>query len=369
MRLASAFLFGVAPAFLCLQSFSEKKGVDPLARFKRHEDNAPVPRPAASAPDPLARFRAHYNLPSTAAGGLSAAFDTSASTSTTAEYKQQGDADPVWSGEGGEPDGPPIELYIREPTLARPNPIPPLNWVTEKQKEYLESIFRTGHMSEQEVELMREYMSTFEFTDIKRDGVYGQDGLPGYPAHIRPVADVRGHAWLAKNIRILDELPPDLWSVPRARFAAREDRDQLTPAESARLPKHRIYSSKPTPRHPKKYPGARAMTAAEEKEWASIGVEKDAVLEIETKCAEAVSEGLNEDKFAKMPGVTVALLKKYCQAKGLPTSGNKPALVTRVWEYVVVESQAEDSNDLDRLDEQNAIAGNSDFEIPENEEN
>eukprot|EP00808_Paulinella_micropora_P010517 g67859.t1 len=132
----------------------------------------------------------------------------------TAEYKQQGDADPCWCGEGGEPGGPPLNLYIREPILEHPNPLPPVQWVTDQQKEDLSLIFNSGHMSEQEVQLMREYMLTYKFTNIRREGKYGQDGLPGYPASIGPVEDKQGHACVAKNIRVLDEITPDVGLFP-----------------------------------------------------------------------------------------------------------------------------------------------------------
>eukprot|EP00808_Paulinella_micropora_P007551 g4888.t1 len=286
----------------------------------------------------------------------------------TAEYKQQGDADPVWQGEGGEPGGPQLAVYLREPTLDRPKPLPLVNWVTEKKKEDLEYIFSRDHMSQEEITLMRKYMLTYEFTGIVDDGKYGDDGLPGKPAHIGPIIDRRCYAWTARDIRVLDDLPPDLWAVPPARLAAREDRDRLTLAEQAKLPYSKIYSHKPTPTHPKKYPGARAMTEDEQKEWQAIGVEKDPVQEIKAAFAQAKEQSLTEEKFGKMPVVTVARLKAYCRAHGLLFSGEKPALLARVWEHATTrepDSQADDSDALDQLEEVNALAGNSDFEHQE----
>eukprot|EP00808_Paulinella_micropora_P032057 g16021.t1 len=289
----------------------------------------------------------------------------------TAEYKQQGDADPVWQGEGGVPGAPQLKIYLREPTLDRPEPLPLENWVTQKKKEDLEYIFSRDHMSQEEVALMKEYMLTFGFTGIHQDGKYGDDGLPGTPAHIGPISDKRGHRWTAENIRILDELPEDLWAVPSARFAARQDRDRLTPAEQARLPYHHIFSIKQTPTHPKKYPGARAMTEKEEKQWHSIGVEKDPVTEIEVAFAKAKEQELTEEKFGRISGFTVPNLKAYCKASGLAVSGNKPALLSRVWEHATtreIDSQADDSDELDRLEEVNALAANSDMEVSGSDE-
>eukprot|EP00808_Paulinella_micropora_P007370 g41352.t1 len=376
--------------------------------------SAPVPAglrpplaPASSpAPDPLARFRKHYDLPSTT--GLSAAFSSTTASSSSVSSSSRSNSSSsaarrVVSGTstGGLHIQPPhfptfadtIAPTLRRQAASKTSTTTPDSssgaQLSEQEVEYLKLYVRY-HAPIQRRKVARKTARAYIMRKRKRgtaqeirpaarerllgitlaqlDHEYGQDGLPGYPASIGPVEDKRGHAWVAKNIRVLDEIRPDLWSVPRARFQARKDRDQLTPAESARLPKHLIYSSKPTPKHPKTYPGSRAMTSEEEKEWASIGIEKDTVLEIETKCAEAVSQGLNEEKFGKMPGVTVELLKKYCQAKGFPTSGNKQALATRVWEHIVVESQAEESDYLDRLEEQNALASNSDFEFSGNKD-
>eukprot|EP00808_Paulinella_micropora_P028834 g26661.t1 len=139
----------------------------------------------------------------------------------TAEYKQHGDADPHWCGE--------VKL--------RPTELPPENWVTQKKREDLYEIFKTGHMSEEEIKWMKEIMDTYQITGIRRDGLYGDEGLPGYPAHLGPCVDRKGHAWLAKNIRVLADLPEgDLWAVPPARFAAREARDSLTADEKIASP-------------------------------------------------------------------------------------------------------------------------------------
>ena len=109
------------------------------------------------------------------------------------------------------------------------------------------------------------------------------------------------------------------------------------------------------------------MTEAEQKEWKEIGVEKDPVQEIEAAFAQARLEepSLSQEKFGKMPVVTVARLKAYCRAHGLLLSGKKPALLARVWEHASTrepDSQADDSDALDQLEEVNALAGNSDFE-------
>eukprot|EP00808_Paulinella_micropora_P028819 g26595.t1 len=241
----------------------------------------------------------------------------------TAEYKQH----------GGVPGAPQLKAYLRPPVKLRPTELPPENWVTEKKRADLHEIFncKPGYMSEEEIEWMKEVMSLFTITRIHRDGVYGQDGLPGYPAHLGPCVDRKGHAWLANNIRVLDELPEgDLWAVPPARFAAREARDSLTAEEKKMLPHHEIFSRKPTPQHPKTYPGARVMTEDEKETRHSIGVERDPVEEIAVALSKARQEGLSEEKFCKVPGVTVPKLKAYCKAKGLATKGNKPALLSRV---------------------------------------
>eukprot|EP00808_Paulinella_micropora_P000364 g41199.t1 len=261
----------------------------------------------------------------------------------------------------------------------RPTELPPENWVTEKKRADLHEIFncKPGYMSEEEIEWMKEVMSTFTITRIHRDGVYGHDGLPGYPAHLGPCVDRKGHAWLANNIRVLDELPEgDLWAVPPARFAAHEARDSLTAEEKKMLPHHEIFSRKPTPQHPKTYPGARVMTEDEKKTWHSIGVERDPVEEIAVALSKARQEGLSEEKFCKVPGVTVPKLKAYCKAKGLATKGNKPALLSRVWAHAAtqieclapdeegaeLDSQADDSDVIAEAMEANALAGQSDFE-------
>eukprot|EP00808_Paulinella_micropora_P002217 g76207.t1 len=231
----------------------------------------------------------------------------------TAEYKQHGDADPHWCGE--------VKL--------RPTELPPENWVTQKKREDLYEIFKTGHMSEEEIKWMKEIMDTYQITGIRRDGLYGDEGLPGYPAHLGPCVDRKRHAWLAKNIRVLADLPEgDLWAVPPARFAAREARDSLTADEKKLLPHHEIFSRKPTPQHPKTHPGARVMTDDEKREWHSIGVERDPVDDITAALRKASEEGLTEAEFGKVREVTVPKLKAYCKAKGLAVGGKKADLLT-----------------------------------------
>eukprot|EP00808_Paulinella_micropora_P004694 g19389.t1 len=172
----------------------------------------------------------------------------------TAEYKQHGDADLHWCGEGGVPGAPQLKAYLRPPVKLRPTELPPENWFTEKKRADLHEIFncKPGYMSEEEIEWMKEVMSTFTITRIHRDGVYGQDGLPGYPAHLGPCMDRKGHAWLANNIRVLDELPEgDLWAVPPARFATHEARDSLTAEEKKCFHTMRYFLVSPRPNTPK----------------------------------------------------------------------------------------------------------------------
>ena len=294
----------------------------------------------------------------------------------TAEYKQHGDADPHWCGEGGVPGAPQLKAYLRPPVKLRPTELPPENWVTQKKREDLYELFKSDHMSEEEIKWMKEMMETFQITGIHRDGLYGDDGLPGYPAHLGPCVDRKGHAWLAKNIRILGELPEgDLWAVPPARFAAREARDSLTADEKKLLPHHEIFSRKPTPQHPRTYPGARVMTDDEKKVWHSIGVERDPIEDIIAAFSKAREEGLTQEQFGKVRDITVPKLKAYCKAKGLAVGGKRADLLSRVWEHAAtqvetqeereseLDSQADDSDEVAEVLEGNALAGHSDLEL------
>lgn len=285
------------------------------------------------------------------AGGLPVAF-----------YKQMGDANPEWCGEGGVPGAPGLQMYIRPPVLERPEPVPPVPWVTDKIQQGLTSVFKLNHMGEEEKKWMKEIMLTGNITRIVKDGSYGDDNLPGYPAHVE-CPDKNGHLWKAE-VRVLEELPPDLWGIPPNRVALQQARVQLTPEEEARLPFHRIHSLQPTPAHPRSYPGARELTEEEQQEWRGEGV--NPLAEVERALAK---EGQTEATFAKDHKMTMPKLKAYCKHHKLPLSGKKADLIARVWSHSASASAQDDTNDsqADDSDEQGrvlasyALDGNSDL--------
>eukprot|EP00808_Paulinella_micropora_P029962 g79986.t1 len=157
-------------------------------------------------------------------------------------------------------------------------------------------------MSEEEVSWMKEIMLTGKITRIHKDGEYGED------------------------IRVLEDLPADLWAAPPNRIALQEERTILTPEEEAELAKHRIFSRKPTPSHPANYPDTvpKVRAALEEKDQ-------------------------TEEKFGKLRKITVKKLKEFCARHGLPQSGLRPVLVNRVWRWWVLERE-EQKEPLEPLD-------------------
>eukprot|EP00808_Paulinella_micropora_P005079 g24493.t1 len=237
----------------------------------------------------------------------------------TAEYKQSGDVNAHWCGEGGVPGVPQLAVYKQEPILSRPSQLPPVYWLTEKQRKDLDDVFGSGMMIEEEISWMKEIMFTGEITRIHRDGQYGEGNLPGYPGHVR-CKDKKGNEWRA-DIHVLGDLPDDLWATPPNRVAIQEARVTLIPEEEATLAKHRIFSQQETPSHPATYPGARVLTEDEKKLGAA----------------------------SKLRKITVKKLKEFCAHHGLAQNGLRPALVARVWQYWTTERQQEKVMLLKRL--------------------
>eukprot|EP00808_Paulinella_micropora_P004331 g11213.t1 len=189
-------------------------------------------------------------------------------------------------------------------------------------------------MMSEEISWMKEIMFTGEITRIHRDGQYGEGNLPGYPGHVR-CKDKKGNEWRA-DIRVLGDLPDDLWATPPNRVAIQEARVTLTPEEEATLAKHRIFSQQETPSHPATYPGARVLTEDEKK--ACSGEVIDNVPEVQ----QALSvPHQTEQNFSKLRKITVKKLKEFCAHHGLAENGLRPALVARVWQYWTTERQQE----------------------------
>eukprot|EP00808_Paulinella_micropora_P024546 g6085.t1 len=231
-----------------------------------------------------------------------------------------------WYGEGGVPGGPQLKAYLRPPVKLRPTELPPENWVTQKKREDLYEIFKTGHM----------------------DGLYGDEGLPGYPAHLGPCVDRKGHAWLAKNIRVLADLPEgDLWASLLLDLLLVKHETRLQQMRKNCFPIMKFFLVSPRPNTPKHT----------------------------QELGKASEEGLTEAEFGKVREVTVPKLKAYCKAKGLAVGGKKADLLSRIWEHAAtqveaqeeeeseLDSQADDSDKVAEVLEGNALAGQSDLEL------
>eukprot|EP00808_Paulinella_micropora_P025771 g76701.t1 len=262
-------------------------------------------------------------------------------------------------------------VYLREPIISHPPKLEPVKWVTEKQHADLHEIFRSGMMSEEEVSWMKEIMLTGKITRIHKDGEYGEGNLPGYPAHV--ACRVKKGKLCRADIRVLEDLPANLWAAPPNRIALQEERTILTPEEEAELAKHRIFSRKPTPSHPANYPGARTLTEEERKAWRGEVV--DTVPEVRAALEE---KDQTEEKFGKLRKITVKKLKEFCARHGLPQSGLRPVLVNRVWRWWVLEREEqkepsepldleaevlpEGYDELDAYEAAGSMAGNEDIE-------
>ena len=94
------------------------------------------------------------------------------------------------------------------------------------------------------------------------------DMLPGRPGVISCVRD--GKAWTCP-VRLIDELPIDMWGLPASRAAAVASHDHLTEEEAALLCRSIISSASATPAHPRNFPGGRTMRDGERRQYQSIG--------------------------------------------------------------------------------------------------
>jgi len=165
-------------------------------------------------------------------------------------YKVWGHAEQDWRGEREQVEGAPLRVYNGPPRLRRPAKLPPVEWVTPDIVTNVQ-------------ELAAKYCSKEEqewFGFILRDkrllnprylhwaGLEGEGNLPGRPGHFA-CRDLAGKVWEVK-VRVLDQLPDDLWGVPADRSQRIADEYKLSEAERLRMPRVSFSNTGSAPAHP-----------------------------------------------------------------------------------------------------------------------
>eukprot|EP00808_Paulinella_micropora_P019194 g58835.t1 len=193
-----------------------------------------------------------------------------------------GDGQKHWHGEEDNPEGNPLVPYIGPPDAAKPAKLPKTRFIgTDRNWR----------------------------------------GLPGRPGHFK-IKDTKGHIWTA-HVRVLDDLPEDLWALPPDRQAAVDASLYLTEEERKSLPRTFFRNDRPPPKHPS-WTGVRRQTDAERKAY-----------DFENPAAprpphELVDEMLPQGVAALTKNTTVPALKEWLARHGQDFKFRKAQLVANV---------------------------------------
>eukprot|EP00808_Paulinella_micropora_P002418 g69885.t1 len=236
--------------------------------------------------------------------------------------KTMGDGQKHWHGEEDNREGNPLVPYIGPPDAAKPAKLPKVPWVTDKIKKDTRYL-ANEYCSAEEKESIESILDNLGCLDqIHWDGQEGEGGLPGRPGHFK-IKDTKGHIWTA-HVRVLDDLPEDLWALPPDRQAAVDASLYLTEEERKSLPRtFKFRNDRPPPKHPS-WTGVRRLTDAERKAY-----------DFENPAAprpphELVDEMLPQGVAALTKNTTVPALKAWLARHGQDFKFRKAQLVANV---------------------------------------
>ena len=189
-----------------------------------------------------------------------------------ARYKDWGDASQHWLGEEGKKEGASLEFLAEVPLAAefRPLMLPLVGKVTGKLQADMAGLCRSPFLNTQEKAQVNQFIESKGDLGwlVAVTGAMDDDMLPGRPGLVSCVRD--GKAWSCP-VRLIHELPVDMWGLPASRVAAVASHKHLTEQESALLCRSAISSAHPTPSHPRNFPGGRAMNKTEHQQYSAIG--------------------------------------------------------------------------------------------------
>ena len=245
-----------------------------------------------------------------------------------ARYRDWGDASQHWLGEEGKADGDSLQFLteLPDPATFMPVMLPLREMVSDKLKEDVKSILESGFCSVQEAEQCRLLLSSGG--DLSRlvrvTGQLFAGGLPGKPGLVE-CTDKFGKRWSAE-VRLIDALPSDLWSVPASRLRAVASHEHLTAAEEKLLSHTAISTQQPTVSHPRFHPN-RALTETEAEVYRRVGSRTPVQDYVESSESKVTLEELSSARF------TMPDLKAYLSGFGMATGGKKAELARRVFEH------------------------------------
>jgi len=152
-------------------------------------------------------------------------------------------------------------MYILCAASDRPKKLANATWVTDKIKKDVRYL-AGKYCSREEQEWFDEVLHHSQLTRIIWDGEEGEGGLPGRPGHF-VMKDRTGYEWEA-HVRVLGDLPEDVWGVPSDRAEAQENVDKLTEEERLYVARTSFVNEGSAPVHPAWY-GARHLNEEEKR--------------------------------------------------------------------------------------------------------
>ena len=194
-------------------------------------------------------------------------------TCAGARYKDWGDASQYWLGEEGRREGASIEFLQEVPdtSIMRPAMLPLLDCVSGKLQEDMDKLSQGAFFGLAEKQQLKTFIETKGDLAalVTVTGPLDADMMPGRPGYFSCPGRM-GQDWKCP-VQLIDQLPDDMWGLPASRATAVASHLHLTEEESALLCRSVISSARPTASHPRNFPGGRAMSTTEARQYGSIG--------------------------------------------------------------------------------------------------
>jgi len=170
-----------------------------------------------------------------------------------ARYKDWGDASQHWLGEEGRRDGAALEFLQEVPdaSIMRPEMLPLLDCVSGRLQADMDKFGRGAFFGLPEKQQLKTFIETKGDLAalITVTGPMDADMLPGRPGYLSCLGRA-GQDWKCP-VRLIDQLPGDLWGLPIARATAVASHLHLTEEESKLLCRTIISTARPTASHPR----------------------------------------------------------------------------------------------------------------------
>eukprot|EP00808_Paulinella_micropora_P023487 g10224.t1 len=216
-----------------------------------------------------------------------------------------------------------------------PDKLPPIDFATPKLKVDVRKLVRKFG-SEQEIEQVEEMIENpGSLAGLQYDGEEGDGDLPGRPAHFSCV-DRSGELWRV-DVRVLDELAPQPWAIPREREAKVRSLTHLTEEERLNLPRIVLDNDRSVAHPP--WHGARELSQHEQLQQNAAFDREGQPWKIVATLLPTVSDSKELEGLKIHKKAFIAWMREhevphmYLAADGKRKPLTKPECVKAVWQH------------------------------------